>query len=96
VDNNYADQTPENRTGANATTESFLARRAAAYQAYYEHLPLRRTSVPTGPDMLLYRRVTYGNLAQFNVMDTRQYRSNQAAGTAGTPRTRRRRTPAAR
>ena len=80
MDNNYADQTPENRTGANATTESFLARRAAAYQAYYEHLPLRRTSVPTGPDMLLYRRVTYGNLAQFNVLDTRQYRSNQAAG----------------
>jgi alkaline phosphatase D len=80
VDNNYADQTPENRTGANATTESFLARRAAAYQAYYEHLPLRRSSVPDGPDMRLYRRVNYGSLARFNVMDTRQYRSNQAAG----------------
>jgi hypothetical protein len=34
VDNNYADDVPENRTGANATLESFLARRAAAYQAY--------------------------------------------------------------
>jgi alkaline phosphatase D len=80
VDNNYADETPENRTGANATTESFLARRAAAYQAYYEHMPLRRTSVPDGPDMQLYRRIAYGNLAEFNVLDTRQYRSNQAAG----------------
>jgi alkaline phosphatase D len=80
VDNNYADETPENRTGANATTESFLARRAAAYQAYYEHMPLRRTSVPVGPDMQLYRRIAYGNLAEFNVLDTRQYRSNQAAG----------------
>ena len=80
VDNNYADDSPENRTGANATTESFLARRAAAYQAYYEHMPLRRTSVPAGPDMQLYRRVTYGNLAEFNVLDTRQFRSNQAAG----------------
>jgi len=34
----------------------FLVRRAAAYQAYYEHQPLRRLSVPKGPDMLLYRR----------------------------------------
>jgi len=80
VDNNYADDVPENRTGANATLESFLARRAAAYQAYYEHMPLRRTSVPTGPDMLLYRRIAYGSLAEFNMLDTRQYRDDQASG----------------
>jgi len=30
--------------------------------------------------MLLYRRLTYGNLAEFNILDTRQYRNDQAAG----------------
>lgn len=78
VDNNYADdvaQDPEQQSRA-----AFLARRAAAYQAYYEHLPLRRFSLPIGADMQLYRRLTFGNLAEFNVLDTRQYRSDQACG----------------
>ena len=77
VENNYADEIPE----GNQSVAAFIRRRAAAYQAYYEHMPLRRTSVPTGPDMLLYRRLTYGNLAEFNVLDTRQYRDDQAGGT---------------
>jgi alkaline phosphatase D len=76
VENNYADGTP----GGDRPVEEFLRRRMAAYQAYYEHMPLRRSSVPQGPDMLLRRRITYGNLAQFNVLDTRQYRDDQAAG----------------
>ncbi|CAA9411524.1 MAG: Phosphodiesterase/alkaline phosphatase D [uncultured Rubrobacteraceae bacterium] len=77
VENNYADEIPE----GNQSVAAFVRRRAAAYQAYYEHMPLRRASVPTGPDMLLYRRLTYGNLAEFNVLDTRQYRDDQAGGT---------------
>jgi alkaline phosphatase D len=76
VKNNYADGTP----GGTGSVEEFLRRRAAAYQAYYEHMPLRRSSVPRDPDMLLHRRLTYGNLAEFNVLDTRQYRNDQAAG----------------
>ena len=79
VENNYADEIPS-PSSQTPTTEEFLRRRAAAYQAYYEHMPLRRTSVPSGPDMLLYRRIAYGNLAEFNVLDTRQYRDDQAAG----------------
>ncbi len=58
----------------------FLARRAAAYQAYYEHMPLRHSARPAGPDMRLYRRFEYGRLARFHVLDTRQYRSDQPAG----------------
>lgn len=81
VENNYADEVPE--TGV--SVESFLRRRAAAYQAYYENMPLGRRSVPRGPDMQLYRRVTYGSLAEFNVMDTRQYRDDQAAGDGTDP-----------
>jgi len=73
VENNYAAHIDQD----NSDPAVFLRRRAAAYQAYYEHLPLRRAALPKGPDMMLYRRFTFGNLAQFNVLDTRQYRSNQ-------------------
>ncbi len=46
VDNNYAGDV----SGAQrAARDAFLARRAAAYQAYYEHMPLRRASIPKGP-----------------------------------------------
>src|SRR5690606_1812229 len=37
-------------------------------------------SMPSGPDLLLYRRITYGDLAEFNVLDTRQYRAPQPCG----------------
>src|SRR5690606_246739 len=46
---------------------AFLAGRAAAYQAYYENMPLRRSSLPHGPFMPLYRSVSYGQLAPFSV-----------------------------
>jgi alkaline phosphatase D len=55
----------------------FLERRANAYQAYYEMMPLRSTSVPRGPDMQLYRKCSFGRLAEFLVLDTRQYRTDQ-------------------
>ncbi|MGV9451068.1 alkaline phosphatase D family protein [Streptomyces sp. NPDC003635] len=76
TENNYADDSPEN----NVPPEEFLLRRASAYRAYWEHQPLRRPQLPEGPDMQLYRRLTWGRLAQFDVLDTRQYRSNQAQG----------------
>jgi alkaline phosphatase D len=55
----------------------FLLRRAAAYQAYYEMMPLRKKSLPHGPNMELYRNVSFGRLAEFLVLDTRQYRTDQ-------------------
>ena len=58
--------------------EAVLARRAAAYQAYFEHMPLREPAVPHGADLQLYRRIAYGDLIAFNVLDTRQYRSAQS------------------
>jgi alkaline phosphatase D len=58
----------------------FLKRRANAYKAYYEHMPLRRATLPRGPDMMLYRRVPFGRMAEFSVLDTRQYRSDQPCG----------------
>ncbi|MEU7012654.1 alkaline phosphatase D family protein [Streptomyces sp. NPDC046385] len=76
TENNYAGDTPEN----DVPPEEFLIRRAAAYRAYWENQPLRRPQRPQGPDMRLYRRLRFGRLAQFDILDTRQYRSDQAYG----------------
>ncbi|MFH8987171.1 alkaline phosphatase D family protein [Streptomyces sp. NPDC017940] len=76
AENNYADDIDEN---GNPPAE-FLLRRAAAYRAYWENQPLRRPQLPDGPDARLYRRLKWGRLAQFDILDTRQYRSDQAYG----------------
>ncbi|MGC0332354.1 alkaline phosphatase D [Streptomyces sp. SAI-170] len=76
TENNYAGDTPEN----SVPPEEFLLRRASAYRAYWENQPLRRPQRPQGPDMRLYRRLHWGDLAQFDILDTRQYRSDQAYG----------------
>ncbi|WP_431985559.1 alkaline phosphatase D family protein [Streptomyces griseoflavus] len=76
TENNYSGDTPEN----SVPPEEFLLRRAAAYRAYWENMPLRRPQLPDGPDLKLYRRLHWGRLAQFDVLDTRQYRSDQAYG----------------
>lgn len=81
VENNYAADISER----NLARDEFLRQRAAAYQAYYEHLPLRRSSLPKGPDMKLYRRLSFGNLAEFFVLDTRQYRTDQPCGDGAKP-----------
>ena len=61
----------------------FLERRAAAYRAYYEHMPLPGWARPRGPDMQLYTRADFGGLAAFHVLDDRQYRSHQACPRPG-------------
>ncbi|WP_248582453.1 alkaline phosphatase D family protein [Nocardioides sp. InS609-2] len=76
VDNNWADEIPENA----ASVPGFMDRRAAAFRAYYENMPLRRTSLPNGPDIQVYRRLQWGSLANFHMLDTRQYRDDQACG----------------
>ena len=71
VENDYAGE--QNRGGVPAA--EFLRRRAAAYQAYYEHMPLRRRCRPVGPQMLLHRTLDWGGLAQVQFLDTRQHRT---------------------
>jgi alkaline phosphatase D len=61
----------------------FLIRRANAYQAYYEMMPLRPRSLPRGPHMQLYRKLSFGRLAEFLMLDTRQYRTDQPNGDGG-------------
>jgi alkaline phosphatase D len=76
VDNNYAAGISQD----NDPVEEFLVRRAAAYRAYYENMPLRAPQLPDGPDLTLYRRFQFGRLAQLDILDTRQYRDDQANG----------------
>ena len=76
VDNNYAGAFPED----GGDPAQFLARRANAYRAYYEHMPLRIRSFPIGPWIRLYRQMAVGDLLQVNALDTRQFRSDQPCG----------------
>jgi alkaline phosphatase D len=65
---------------------SSLQRRAAAYRAYYEHVPLWHFSRPRGSDMRIYRQIRFGNLISFDLLDTRQYRSGHPCGYGEGPR----------
>ena len=63
---------------------NFAQRRAEAYQAYYEHMPIRASvltqslaGLPSGAEMRIYNRVDFGNLATFYMLDCRQYRDAQ-------------------
>jgi alkaline phosphatase D len=74
VQNDYAGTVPE------YPDPNFAARRAAAYQAYWENMPLRPSSVPIGNSISIYRRLTWGSLVNLHLLDTRQYRDDQACG----------------
>lgn len=76
VENDWADDVSQN----DDPRARFLRRRTTALRAFYEHIPLRRSSLPKGPDMRAYRKFDFGDLARFGVLDTRQYRSDQPCG----------------
>ena len=85
VQNDYAGlQAGHSSAVEPASSANFAARRAAAYQAFYEHMPVR-TSVLTqalqglaaGAEMRIYNRVSYGQLATFYMLDARQYKDPQ-------------------
>ena len=78
VDDNYAGAISKDEVDP----ALFLQRRANAYRAYYEHMPLRERSFPMQADARFYRGLTVGDLVQFNALDTRQYRSDQPCGDA--------------
>jgi alkaline phosphatase D len=72
VSNDYAGASSEK----DDPRDEFLARRAAAYQVWYEHMPVR-LDPPSGPDYKIYRSFAHGDLVRFHVLDTRQYRADQ-------------------
>jgi alkaline phosphatase D len=72
VDNDYARDQDQN------LEPNFMARRAAAYQAYWEHMPFSMAQRPRGPDMRIVDRFQWGALATLHLLDDRQYRDHQA------------------
>ncbi|MEM1132075.1 MAG: alkaline phosphatase D family protein [Pseudomonadota bacterium] len=73
IDNNWASDVDQDTTPQTI----FKLRRQMAMQAYYEHMPLRASALPIGAWMQLYRQARFGNLIDLNILDTRQYRTNQ-------------------
>ncbi|HQU47807.1 MAG TPA: alkaline phosphatase D family protein [Casimicrobiaceae bacterium] len=61
----------------------FLARRAAAYRAWWEHMPLPMSMRPIDANLRVYDRYAWGALARFHVLDDRQYRDYQACPQPG-------------
>lgn len=77
--NDYAGEISEH----NDEPALFLGRRAAAYRAYYEHMPLPRTAAPFGPHMRVHADAAWGSLASLFTLDQRQYRSPQPCPEPG-------------
>jgi alkaline phosphatase D len=82
TENNYATLLDEiDDTGAaRQDPVAFARQRAAAYQAYYEHMPIRADLRPGSADLRIFRRFDFGRLLRLNVLDTRQYRTDQPGG----------------
>ncbi len=111
VANDYSGMAPE----YGSPSPEFSARRIAAYQAFYEHMPIRsalarggdRGRVVSGDqeasddnfdvsgdaasdrsddgrgspgELRIYRRLRYGQLAEFTLLDDRQYRTDNPYG----------------
>jgi len=81
TDNNWAADRDQDGT----PPEIFNLRRQASTQAYYEHMPLRRTAFPRGTASQIYRRADYGKLLDVHLLDTRQYRMDQPCGDGFKP-----------
>ena len=77
VDNNYAGEFGENGM---ESAEQMRARRAAGYQAWWEHQPVRVPRARSWADLDIRRTTDWGALARFWMLDTRQYRDDQACG----------------
>ncbi len=75
--NDYSGLAPEYAS----PSPEFTARRTAAYQAYYEHMPIReRDAKPQFRRLSIHRRLRYGRLAEIALLDDRQYRSGNPCG----------------
>ena len=76
VENNYAGLTSED----DDPVDVFRSRRLAAYQAWWEHMPVRIPRPRADVDTIIYRTISWGTLADFILLDGRQFRSDQACG----------------
>jgi alkaline phosphatase D len=77
VEDNYAGTVPSRPEDI----AGFAERRFAAYQAWWEHMPVR-LDPPVSADTpyRTYRNVLWGSLLGLTLLDGRQYRTDQACG----------------
>ena len=61
----------------------FKAQRAAAYRAYWEHMPFPKAARPVDADMRIIDRLDWGRLARIHLVDDRQYRDVQVCPKPG-------------
>jgi alkaline phosphatase D len=89
VDNNWAGSASEEDGGARhpvaVPPEIFALRKQAAFQAWYEAMPVRAALLPRGPAITAWRTLDWGRLARINVLDTRSYRDDQPCGDTTGP-----------
>lgn len=64
--------------GLQFASARFVQRRAMAYRAFVENMPLRLSQVMRGAEYRINRRMQWGTLAQFDMLDGRQFRSPPA------------------
>lgn len=91
VQNDYAGTTPGDGGPAGWQQRvDFAERRAAAYQAYFEHMPIDAPDFARallagqqGAELRLYRQHHFGDLAHLVLLDTRQYRDAQVCTRDG-------------
>jgi alkaline phosphatase D len=77
VDNDYA------KLQGQTLQPDFAQQRAAAYRAWWEHMPVAKSMRPVGPDLRIYTRLDWGRLARLHLLDDRQYRDPQACPRPG-------------
>ncbi len=86
VDNDWAgpfsEEDGSRRDRPAVPPELFALRKQAAFQAWYEHMPLRPSQLPRGPEILAYRGLRFGRLLEVSVLDTRSFRTRQPCGGA--------------
>jgi alkaline phosphatase D len=78
VENNYAGLVPQDPVDQ----ATFAGRRLAAYEAWWEHMPVRIERPRDGAETVIHRRARFGDLLDLVLLDGRQFRSDQACGGA--------------
>ncbi len=84
-DHEVTDDYANDRSYTVRDAEQFLKIRAAAYQAYYEHMPLPASARPRGPDATIYEHYRFGDVMDVLLLDDRQYRSASACVNGARP-----------
>jgi alkaline phosphatase D len=74
-DHEVADDYGNDRSPRNRDPKFFLSVRQAAYQAWFEHMPVPPSSAPTADGLRIYDRYRFGDMLDLMLLDDRQYRS---------------------